>query len=769
MKFIKWLLISAAALVLVLGVGIAALVYLVDWNDFKDTIQNQVKKQTGRDLDIAGDLNPSVFPWAGISIGEISLANAEGYGDAPFARIGSADVKVKLLPLIKKEINIRTVELNGLQVDLQRAADGTTNWDDLINSTTTTTSTDENSTGEEVTTEVEGSSATIAALAVGGIQISDANVSWTDAQSGTDARLSGFNLSTGAIELAKPFDLATDFTVESTSMDLNADVKGGGNLMIDLDNQRYTVKGFTLSTAAKGAAFPGGELQADIGADVEALLGENQILVQNLSLGALGIALNGSVNVTDLDTAPNIAGQFASNEFDPRELFTKLGIEAPVTADETVLNKASLSLGLQATPESAALNDLKIVLDDTTFSGKASVPSLAGAIPPLRFDFAVDAIDLDRYLPPSSDAAASDDTTGTTTTDTDGGAGGDAPIELPVDMLKQLDVDGVFRVGNVKVSNLTTRDIVVPVKAKNGKLGVENLTALLYEGKLDTTAGLDVTGEAPTYSVNMALEGIQADPLLADLTQKKSFLSGAGRVAANITTAGNTVNGLTAGLNGGFETAFTDGSINGVNLGYQIRRAKAAFSGKTLSEDEKDVKTDFSSLSVSGQFNNGVMTSSDLDMRSPLLRVGGAGTVDLPAEQVDYTLTTLITGTAQGQGGDDLSALKGVKLDIPIRGSFAELAANFAGVIFNGMKDNISGNLKNQAKAIADQKAAELKAQAQAAADEAKAKAQAEVDKAKAEAEAQLKAKQDDAQQKLDDAAKQATEKAANKLKGLLK
>ena len=758
MKFIKWLFISVTVLVLVLGVGIAALVYLVDWNDFKDTIQNQVKKQTGRDLEIAGDLSPSVFPWAGISIGEISLANAEGYGDTPFARIGSADVKVKLLPLIKKEVNVRTVELIGLQVDLQRAADGTTNWDDLINSTTTTTSTDEGSTGEEVTTEVEGSSATIAALAVGGIQIRDANVSWTDVQSGTDARLSGFNLSTGAIELAKPFDLATDFTVESNSMDLNADIKGGANLMIDLDNQRYTVNGFTLDTAAKGGAFPGGELLAKVGADVEALLGENQIIVQNVSLGALGLELDGNVNITNLDTTPNIVGQFASNEFVPRELFTTLGIEAPVTADSTVLNKASLSLGLQATPESAALNDLKIVLDDTTFSGKASVPSLAGAVPPLRFDFAVDAIDLDRYLPPASDAEAADDTT--SDTDAGGDAGGDAPIELPVDMLKQLDIDGVFRVGNVKVSNLTTRDIVVPVKAKNGKVGVENLTASLYEGKLDTSAGLDVTGNTPKYSVNMALDGIQADPLLADLTQKKSFLSGAGRFATNITTSGNTVNGLTAALNGGFETAFTDGSVNGINLGYQIRRAKAAFSGQKLSEDAATVKTDFSSLAVSGQFNNGVMTSSDLDLRSPLLRVGGAGTVDLPGEQVDYTLTTLVTGTAQGQGGDDLAALKGVKIDIPIRGSFAELAANFAGVVFQGMKDNITGNLRNQAKAIADQKAAELKAKAQAEADKAKAKAQAELDKAKEQAEAQLKAKQDEVKDQLKD-------KAKDKLKGL--
>ena len=141
MKLLKWLLTVVVGLVLIIGIGSVALVYLVDWNDFKETIEDQTKKQTGRDLTITGDLSPSVFPWAGISIGEISLANAEGFGDQLFARIASADVKVELLPLLRKEVNVRTVELKGLNVDLQRAADGTTNWDDLLASTTTTTAT----------------------------------------------------------------------------------------------------------------------------------------------------------------------------------------------------------------------------------------------------------------------------------------------------------------------------------------------------------------------------------------------------------------------------------------------------------------------------------------------------------------------------------------------------------------------------------------------------------------------------------------------------
>ena len=756
MKLIKWLLGIIVVLVLIVGVGIAAMVNLVDWNDYKETIQNQVKEQTGRELEIAGDLSPSFFPWAGLSVGKIAVANAGGFGDSPFASITSADVKVKLWPLIKREINVRTVELKGVQLDLQRNADGTTNWDDLVKSATTTTTTTESG-NTEVTKEVEGSGPTIAAIAVGGIQILDANVKWNDLMTGTDAALSNFNLTTGAIELEKPFDLNLDFTVASNSMDLNADIKGSGELMMDLEGQTYTVKGFNLTTDAKGGALPNGELVMNFGADVIANLVDQTVDVSSLNLGMLGIELNGTVNVTNLDTEPTVTGQIGSNEFNPRELFAKLGIEAPVTADEAVLKTASLKLALAATPAAAALNDLTIKLDDTTFSGKASLPNLAATMPPVRFDFNVDAIDLDRYLPPGT-VAEGDAPADTSETAAVEASDPDAPIELPTEMMRQLDIDGTFSVGSVKISNLTTKDIVVPLKANGGKIALQDIQASLYEGKFDGTIGLDVSGDTPSYGVKMALVGIQADPLLADLTQKDSFLSGGGQFNTDITTSGNTVNTIKAGLNGGFGTEFSDGSINGINIGYQIRRAKAALTGKTLDEEEGSVKTDFSSLTMTGVFTNGVMNSDDLDMRSPLLRLGGAGMVDLPGENVDYTLTTLITGSAQGQGGADLESLKGVKLEVPIRGTFTELSDNFAGVILSGMKDNITGNLKNQAKAIADQKAAELKAQASKAADAAKAQAQEAAD-AKAEELKQQAVEVKDA----------AVDKAKDKLKGLFK
>ncbi len=779
MKFIKWLLISLVCVVLLLGVGTAALVYLVDWNDFKNTIQNQAKKHTGRDLIIAGDLSPSVFPWVGISIGDVSLANAEGYGDMPFAKVGSADVKVELLPLLKKTVNVRTVELKGLSLDLQRNADGTTNWDDLVAKESSTTTTDTEDKNKAV--EVEGDSAAIVALEVGGIDINDANVSWRDAQSGTDASLEKFNLKTGAIELAKPFPLSMDFTLNSNSMGMNANVKGSGNVMIDLDNQVYSLQGLTIGTQAKGDAFPAGELDVTVAADIDARLEENKLAVKSLVLDAFGIKLKGDITVDDLDIEPTITGNLSSDEFNPQDLFAKLDIPAPQTADNTVMQKASISLALAASTNQALLNELSIVLDDTTFTGNASASSLDAEIPPLRFEFSVNTIDLDRYLPPVAGAEAGDnetgdaanaedsDTSSSSEANTVAATTGDEPLDLPVELMKKLDIEGTFTVGNVKVSNLTTKNIVVPVVAKDGRLSLSSLTASLYEGDIKSTAVVDVNNAEPAFAFIMELEGIQADPLLADLTQKDALLSGKGKFAADMTTNGNSVNAITNGLNGTFNMAFNDGSINGVNLGYQLRRAKAALSGQTLPENAESVKTDFSELSLSGTFTDGVMQSDDLDMRSPLLRVNGAGMMSLPEENVDYTVTTLVTGSAQGQGGAELESLKGVKFDIPIRGTFAELSANFAGVMFRGMKDNITSNLKGQAEALAKQKADELKAQAQKELDAKKAEAQALLDAKEEEAKQRLEEEKAAAEAKADEAVKKGTDKLKGKLEGLLK
>lgn len=769
MKFLKWLVIGFVSLIVIVGIGLVVIVNSVDWNNYRETIQNQTAKHTGRELTIAGDLSPSFFPWTGISIGGVSMANAEGFDGDTFAKVDSADVKVELLPLLRREINVQSVELNGLTLNLQRNVEGITNWDDLAQRESTTTTESE----EGTTTEVQGNSPTIAALAVGGINVSGADVRWQDDLAETDIQLSDFSLETGTIELNKPFDLASTFQVASNAMGLDAKISANTEVMADLDNQVYGLSGLNISVDASGEAFPSGELQASLEGNVVAELVSETLEVSGLVLSLMGLELTADASVTGLNSQPVVVATAASSSFNPREILTGLGIELPQMADDSTLTNGAISLNVNATPESVAIDNLNIQLDDSKVTGSASVPDLTQAMPPVRFDLSLDGIDLDRYMPA---AQGGDDTPmdeGSTTDTTNGqndnaGATGDESLALPVELIRSLDIDGSVQAGTIKVSNLTTENLVVPITVQNGVVGLDGIKAALYEGALTASSKLDVSSDTPTMAAVFDLGGIQAEPLLQDLLQGDAPISGGSNAAFDLSTQGDSVNALKAALNGTFSSEFTDGALNGINIGYQLRRAKALLTGQSMPEQADVQKTDFSSLAVSGDFTNGVMESSDLDIRSPLLRMGGAGTVDLPQELVDYTATIKVTASTEGQGGEDLSSLKGLELDVPIQATFAELAENPAKVMISGMSSNLTGNLQKEAEALAKQKADEAKAAAEAALAEQEAKARERLAEEQAAAEEKVNQELQNAEEKLQQEAGKATEKLKKGLGGLL-
>ena len=353
MKLLKWLVVGIVSLVLIVGIGLVVIVNSVDWNDYRETIQSQTAKHTGRELTITGDLSPSFFPWTGISIGGVTLANAEGFEGDLFAKVDSADVKVEVLPLLKREINVRSVELHGLNINLQRNAQGVTNWDDLTQRESTTTT----ETEEGTTTEVEGNSPTIAALAVGGINISGADVSWQDDMAGTDVQLSDFALKTGAIELNKPFDFSSTFNINSNSMSLQAGVKALAEVSVDLDNQVYGLSGLGLDLDAKGEQFPNGALVAALNGNLIAELANETVDVSGLVLKTMGIELTTDAKVTGLNTEPVVVATAKSNDFNPTEILTALGVELPEMADASVMSSGSIAMNINASAQSLALDN----------------------------------------------------------------------------------------------------------------------------------------------------------------------------------------------------------------------------------------------------------------------------------------------------------------------------------------------------------------------------------------------------------------------------
>ena len=154
-KPVKIILSIIAAIAFLIVIAIFTLPFFIDPNNFKPEIAAAVKDKTGRDLTLAGDLKLSIFPWLGISTGKMALGNAAGFQDKPFATLEESDIKVKLLPLLTKKIEISRLVLKGLTLNLAKNPQGESNWKDLtaLDATKTTPSPSANNIGIQEETE----------------------------------------------------------------------------------------------------------------------------------------------------------------------------------------------------------------------------------------------------------------------------------------------------------------------------------------------------------------------------------------------------------------------------------------------------------------------------------------------------------------------------------------------------------------------------------------------------------------------------------------
>lgn len=268
----------------------------------------------------------------------------------------------------------------------------------------------------------------------------------------------------------------------------------------------------------------------------------------------------------------------------------------------------------------------------------------------IRFTLSADQVNLDRYLPPPDKSKAP----------AGSGASKGEP-EQPIDLsgLKGLNLKGDLKIDQLIASNVKLEKVRLGVKAAGGKVEAEPLTADLYQGKLNGAASVNANDNH--FALKADLPGVAIGPLLKDALNN-DMLDGKGNVALDVQTAGNTVTAMKKALAGTAKISLKDGALKGVNLEDIIRKAKgqqAAQSGG---------RTDLSELSASFVIKNGVAHNDDLSAKSPLLRLSGAGDVDLGGNAINYLAKASVVATTQGQGGKDLANLNGLTLPVKVDG-----------------------------------------------------------------------------------------------------
>ena len=671
MKTLFKILAAIVGLVVIAVVAAAIIVPIYfDPNDHKDEIAQAVKEHTGRELKIPGDIALSVFPWLAIDLGVVELGNAPGFPEPLFARLDRMSIGVKLMPLLKKRVEMRTVTVHGLVLNLARDQQGRTNWSDLV----------QDKPGEKRT-----ESGQIAALGIGGLDIRDATLRWHDAQSGQTFKVQNLTARTGALSLdapSQPVGLEISFDVAATEPEVTGRVSLETTLQGDPVAQSYLARDLRLTINLAGNGLPGKALDVDLGAQVAADLAAQTLAVDDLKLAVAELGVGGELRATGILQAPRFTGQLKVDRFSPRELMSKLGQEIE-TADAHALQAAELAASFQGTADSIRLQPLAVTLDDTRLDGTLAVTSFKTLA--LRFDLSANAIDADRYLPPPAQGGAAAPATTPGTAASAAGA-------LPLDALRALDVDGKASLGKLTVAKLRLSDIAVAIKAKEGLIRVKPIQAKLYEGSYSGNVVMDARGRQAKVSVDEALTGVQAGPLLKDL-QGKDVLTGTTQLNMALHATGATPEDFKKTLNGESKFIFRDGAIKGINIPGMIRKAKAALTGAGVA-DTGPQQTDFAELSGSVQFTNGIGTNKDLSLKSPLLRLAGDGTADLVQEQIDYLAKVTLVGTLEGQGGKELTDLAGIPIPIRIKGPFDKPS----------IAPDLGSVLESQAKAALEEK-----------------------------------------------------------------
>lgn len=337
--------------------------------------------------------------------------------------------------------------------------------------------------------------------------------------------------------------------------------------------------------------------------------------------------------------------------------------------------------------QSIAFKDTEFEIDEV--SGTASGSIDYSGKPRLQGDFNFASLGLDPYFS-SAEGASKDSKAGKSTTGSSKISGGSSNAgwsDAPLDFGALSVLDAKFR---AKAQKISYGDILIDrgtlsVDLKNGDLTADLSDLGLYKGSGTAQFKVSSAGGTPRVSAKVDVSNVAAHPLLKDAADF-DWLEGNAGISLDVQTQGTSQKAMVSGLAGVASYEFLDGALLGINIPKMLR----GLSIKTLLgwQESSEAKTDFSSLTVSFDIVNGLATTSDLKLVSPLLRVSGKGTTDMPARTLDWRVEPKLVPSLEGQvpvprSKGEEQELAGLGVPVVVRGPWSnpKIYPDIAGIL----------------------------------------------------------------------------------------
>jgi AsmA protein len=669
MRIVRYALLGLGAVLLLLVGAAAYLLLFFDPNAHKADLQRLVREQTGRELQLPGELKLKLFPWVAIATGRATLGNAPGFGTEPMVEFEGARLGLKLLPLLHRRVEVAAIRLDAPTIRLAVDAKGRSNWQDLG--------------GKSKAATPESAGSALSSISVAGVEISRGTLLYLDRSAGTEIGVHELNLTTGALAPGKPFDLKLSGTVQQGKA-MTVALTLNGQVTVNTDASRYQLASPVFALVLKGAGLPAAGLPVQLRFErIDADLTAQTLELPGMDMRVAGARLTGALSGTKIVDAPRISGPLRLADVSLRELLKNLDITLPVTRDAAAFGRIGFDGQLAASSHSLLLNGLKLRFDDTSATGHGGISDLDRMA--LAFDLDLDRINADRYLAPAAGGTAA--------------AKSSRPLPIPVELIRSLDVHGTLAVRDAVFAGIQYSHLRVGINAAGGRLRIFPSEAQMYGGQYRGDITVDASARLPRVSFDEHVTGVDFAPLFSDMLETRR-VSGRGNAAIKAVGTGADSAALLRTLTGTMEFHVDNGALEGADLWYEIRRARALLKQQPIPARTGPERTPFTAFSATGRITNGVVTNEDLIAALQYLQVKGRGSADIAAGTLDYHLDVLVLNIpAEGSAATDEHDLVGLKLPVIISGTFGAPK----------VRPDLEGLLKARAQQELDKRKDELK------------------------------------------------------------
>lgn len=692
-KTIKY---SLGLLVLVMGI-LLAVPFFIDVNDYKPQITKAVEDATGRALQI-GEIKASLFPWVGVRLDNVRLANRAGFSDRDFLKVASLNIQLDLLPLFSKQIEVKRFTLDAPELFLERNTEGEGNWEDLTGSTPP--STGEAVTEADRTEKKPADSPLLAAFYAESMQLNHGHFIWVDRATGDQLELSDLQVDISDVQVERPVEVKASARLFGEAITLEARIGPLGDisrLNIDRLPLQAELKSESLGLRPFISWLP--EFPEFLGEAADARLRLNLKLEQRpdgmrLSTGEMGLMAKVAVDATwkaEMANARRIQLKDFKLSLNSRPLLSAHGevslgnkpdyqlrvksepiertwlasllpeLDAMYAAHPSPWKQLKLGALLAGSGSRVELRDVQLMPDGELIllSGVASFENN----PDIRLRIASKELHIDPWLPQPeakqevvmNDAAVEDTRTGEVA----------VPWEPDLRGFKGWKVSSQIQIEKMHLRGLELSHLRCSLKGSRGLFKLDPLRFDLAGGQVSETATLNVARYPVAWTESMHVTGVQIGPVLKALADI-DLLNGTLQMDTDLKATGLLPKNAMKRLNGKGSLLLRDGSVKGFDIAGTLRNFT------TLGQSEGPKQTDFAQLSGGFTIRNGVVKNDDLFMASPLFRLTGSGIVNLPEGSLDYHVKPRLVGTLMGQG-DTLTVRKGLSVPIRIKGPFTSL------------------------------------------------------------------------------------------------